>query len=391
MNFVILGEGPEERSWAAALAAHPDHRVVALHPGFTPPLESVDLPAPAADFDEALATAGLDAALVGGPAVGRAEWLRRVAAEGFAVICLHPPGEDSEAYYQVSLSREETGAVIVPDLPARLHPGIEALRQALIASDGERLKTLRYDAPAKLPSGDLAREAFARAIDVVRSLFGEITAVNASGDPTGDRPTESLVVQVQTAGSRRAELRWGTSNSPSARWTLAGGGTALILELPDDLTAPALLTRIEPGGHETVSEFALWDPHKLILDALARGRTGQSAHPSLADGTRATEVAEGVVRSLRRGRTVELHYEDISEAGTFKSHMTSLGCLVLIGSLFTIPLALAGPPLGLPWTIYIAYAIPPVLVLFFLFQLFRFAIREPERKDDRVESSRSPG
>ena len=70
--------------------------------------------------------------IVGGPIESRGESLRRAAAEGLAIICLHPPGRDSEPYYQVALSREETGASIVPDLPLRLHPGVTALRQALI-------------------------------------------------------------------------------------------------------------------------------------------------------------------------------------------------------------------------------------------------------------------
>ena len=53
------------------------------------------------DLDLALATAGIDLVIVGGPLGFRAEALRRAAAEGLPIICLHPPGEDSEAYYQV--------------------------------------------------------------------------------------------------------------------------------------------------------------------------------------------------------------------------------------------------------------------------------------------------
>ena len=85
----------------------------------------------ARDLDDALATAGVEAVVVGGEAEFRAEALRRVAAAGLPAICLHPPGPDSEAYYQVALSHAETGAVLVPDLPLRLHPGVEALRRAM--------------------------------------------------------------------------------------------------------------------------------------------------------------------------------------------------------------------------------------------------------------------
>ena len=41
------------------------------------------------------------------------------------------------------------------------------------------------------------------------------------------------------------------------------------------------------------------------------------------------ELSEAVVRSLRRGRTIDLHYEAISEEASFKSIMTSTGCMIL--------------------------------------------------------------
>src|SRR5262245_27335674 len=119
MNFLILGDGPAERAWAAALAGHSEHRLLAVCPA--PESDDPDFIRPR-DLDDALAVAGVEAVVVGGDPASRAEALRRAAAEGLAVVCLHPPGDDSEAYYQVALSREETGAVVVPDLPARLHP-----------------------------------------------------------------------------------------------------------------------------------------------------------------------------------------------------------------------------------------------------------------------------
>jgi hypothetical protein len=118
---------------------------------------------------------------------------------------------------------------------------------------------------------------------------------------------------------------------------------------------------------------------------LGRAVAKETAHPDLLDGTRATEVAEGAVRSLRRGRTVELHYEEVSKAGTFKSLMTSLGCLVLFAVLFTLPLALVGPAIGMPWTMYVAYVIPPVLIGFLFVQLLRFAIRSPKGETGRAD------
>jgi myo-inositol 2-dehydrogenase/D-chiro-inositol 1-dehydrogenase len=165
-----------------------------------------------------------------------------------------------------------------------------------------------------------------------------------------------------------------TSGRPGpARLTFVASEGSLTLELPPALEGPSRLVRADRAG-ETSAEIDPWDRHAAILDVLA----GKATHPNLEDGTRATEVSEGVVRSLRRGRTVELHYGEVSEEGTFKSVMTSFGCLILLSILFVLPLALAGPAIGIGSTIYIAYAIPPILVVFSLLQILRFAIRRPE-------------
>jgi myo-inositol 2-dehydrogenase/D-chiro-inositol 1-dehydrogenase len=102
------------------------------------------------------------------------------------------------------------------------------------------------------------------------------------------------------------------------------------------------------------------------------------------------ELAEATVRSLRRGRTVELHYEPISEEANFKSIMTSTGCLLFLASLFVLPLALAGPPLGLSWMIYIAYLIPPLLALFVIMQTLRLAVRRPIASEEASRGNAQP-
>ncbi len=55
--------------------------------------------------------------------------------------------------------------------------------------------------------------------------------------------------------------------------------------------------------------------------------------------------------------------------------MTSTGCLLLFGVLAALPIALAGPALGFGWTLYLAYAVPPLLILFLFLQALRFATK----------------
>jgi len=160
----------------------------------------------------------------------------------------------------------------------------------------------------------------------------------------------------------------------------------LTLEFESTLEQPLRLIHREPQKPENLTHFETWDPHGAIFSVLmaSRGRHDGSALPSpnIHDGTRAMELVEATVRSLRHGRTVDLHYEPISEESSFKSVMTSTGCLMLVGSLFAVLLALAGPPLGFNWTIYIAYVIPPILVIFMVMQILRFAVRRPNAPEN---------
>ena len=384
MNVLILGNGDEELAWARWLLSHSEHRLDAAFPGFgDPALAGIPVPR---DLEDALARVGIEAVIVGGPVDWRGEALRRAAAEGFAIIGLHPPGHDSEAYYQVALSRQETGAVIVPDLPLRLHPGVIALRQALATGELGAFRALRGDSPASQPGTDLARREFPRVVDVVRALLGEIEALTATGDPPGERPDVELVVQLRAAGSRRAELRIGSGPPEPARLTLLASNGSLTLELDPQAGRPDRLVRHIPSSDPMMTQLPPWDAHEAIFSVLSAsmGRRGvtELPAPSLLDGTRATELGEAVVRSLRRGRTVELYYESISEEATFKSVMTSTGCLIILGSLLLLPLAMVGPPLGLTWTLFIPYVIPPVLVLFVIMQTLRVAVRRPNSSPD---------
>ncbi len=370
MNFLILGDGPDEYAWARAIDAHPGHRTWAVYPS------TAGGAAGPRDLDEALAIAGVEAAVVGGEPEFRAEALRRVAAVGLPALVLHPPGPNADPYYQVALSRAETGALVVPALPLRLHPGVEALREALNRGELGGSPLLRAEVTGHEPGADLVLDAFAVGVDAVRALLGEVDAVTATGEPPGDRPTVDLLVQLRAPQSRRAEIRASGRPDGPARLELIGPETSIALEYDPEFEGPARLVRRSASGATSVEEMPPWDGRAALLDVLDRAaRSGDEPSPGLLDGTRAMELAEAAGRSLRKGRTVDLHYEEMTEAGNFRSVMTSLGCLLLLGVLVGVPAALAGPALGVGWTIYLAYAIPPILVGFILIQFLGVGAR----------------
>ncbi len=53
-----------------------------------------------------------------------------------------------------------------------------------------------------------------------------------------------------------------------------------------------------------------------------------------ADAVRAFDLLDAARRSLKRRRTVELQFESTSERSQFKTHMTTIGCGLLLFTMF---------------------------------------------------------
>ena len=380
MNLLILGDGPEELSWAYALKANPEHRLLAACPGF----KSMPGLSGGNDLDAALAIAGLEAVICGGDFTLRAEGLRRASSVGLKTIALHPPGPNADPYYQIALSRQETGAIVVPDLPARLHPAMDSLAKAIREASREARDAfpIRYEIVVNPNHADLIGHVLPRVLDPIRALIGEVQAVTATGVPPGPRPNGRLSIQLRGDNSLLAEIviATGPNESASLRVPSPDGVTTFAHDL--DFRGPARLIRPSPDGGTSVLDLEAWDPKTAILDVMDAAETDREPAPGLNDGTRAMEVAEAAARSLRKGRTIDLHYEEISELGTFKSVMTSIGCGLILLTMVLMFVAAASHGLGFEQGVYVAWIIPPLLVGFALFQLFRYGIKPPAPRSE---------
>lgn len=382
MNFLIVGDGVEELNWARALLDHPDHRLVTACPGFKE-LPEVDS---TRDFDDALARNNVEAVVVGGDPELRAEALRRVAGAGMPAICLHPPGPNTDPYYQIALSQSETGAIVVPDIPLRLHPGVATLEKDAAAAS--KPSTMRIEYVVSESAGDLTANVFPRVVDLARALIGEMETVTATGEPPGANPTESLVVHLRGSTGRRGEIRLTRGGYEPLRVIVTGAERTTTLELDPSCLGSAKLIRRTAGQGEEVHEIEPWDPKATILRVLEEAVGGEPRHPDLADGTRAMEVSEAVARALRRGRTIDMVYEEMTEVGNFKSIMTSLGCGLLVGTLVLLLVVATAQGLGFEKAAYLAWAIPPILIVFVFLQFLGFGMR---RRGQAVEGDRESG
>lgn len=377
MNIVVLGDDVRIRAFVDRLIEDAEHRIVTS----CPPVPGVE---GTTDLETALAASEIDAAIVGGVLEMRGELLRRAAGQGRTCLCLHPPGLDTDPYYQVALSNHEFGAVIVPDLSWRFHPAIAEIRR-LSKPEGEAGPIESVELELHVPATDssLVLDPFSVWVDVIRVLIGEVENIAAMGMPSGTQPSQRLTVQMRAARDRRAEMTIrADAVSESVRMTVTARDQVIEWQSESPRSDSGSLRIRDRNGQlpgnvsgRTI-DLPKWDPVAVMIGRWEEAAQRQAPPvPGLIDGIRCMEVAEGAIRSLRRGRALDLYYEEVSEENNFKTIMTSIGCMMVIGIILGLPLILAGPALGLPFTLYLGYLIPIGLAGFAALQLLRFAIR----------------
>ena len=242
---------------------------------------------------------------------------------------------------------------------------------------------MRHESPAGPEGVDLARYALPRVVDVIRSIVGEIEALTATGDPPGEHPTDELIVHLRGPQARRAEVRlWAGPYEPARLIALGTEGT-LTLEYDPTFHGPARLIHKRPGARKPSPS---WGPG-------TRTRPCSGCSPTRSPAARPTRTcltapappswARPPSAACAGGGRWICTMKRSARRATFKSVMTSFGCVLLLGALVALPAALIGPALGMAWTLYIAYAIPPALILFVLLQSLRLAIQ-----GDRISAQR---
>jgi len=317
----------------------------------------------------------------------RADQLRKFLQAGIPVLAAHPLFLSMLVYYELEMIRDDVGSVLLPFLPERNHPAVSEVRAVLAGGEQgpvgspvgtsvpvgtvERVTMERYLADR---SKDAVLWQLARDVDLLRATCGDITHVGATGVSPESAAYTALCVQMMAGGR---PVQWtvaGAEADCDARLTVFGSRGRLALELRG--RQPWRL-RGSASDAAAVREFPEWLPAATALAALEGAIAGRQASPNWLDASRSIELAETAQRSLRKGRTLEVHYEEFTEEGTFKGTMASVGCGLLLASLvLVVCLALAldfARVLGIqiPYADKWPYLMLGVLGVFLLLQLLR--------------------
>ncbi len=268
----------------------------------------------------------------GGDTAEKEKLLRDLARDSIPMI-LDQPACSGIFAVELDMIQRDTGAPMVPFHPPSHHPVFARLAQWTRASDSPVGPIEQVEMERALPdrSDQAVRAALSRDALLLRRLLGNFQRVGAM--PA--KEIQSLAnLNANLTGETNALGRWSVNpvdGEPGATVALVGQRGRITLNMPDQ-GEWQLTSTVEELPNETLQPVE----RPVLAKALADSLDGQAVHPDWEDAFRANDMADIACESVRRGKTLPISNERVTEEDTFKSMMAAGGCLIIL----VIPLLL---------------------------------------------------
>jgi len=417
MKLALLGGDDETLALVREAIAHGGHTLVAAYDSaaFAPQVQTL---APHARLDEdwetlllgtlvdvvIVARGRLDPSRSTGFAADerRNDQLRKLVQAAVPLIVIQP-GCEAIVGFELDMIRADGKGIIVPFVPGRNQRAARELANFTLDPETSLIgpvEQILFERQMTNRSRPQVLVQLARDLSLGREYLGAIRKMSAAGpaegetvDPLGPRPKtlpplENLSVHL--SGEEPFPARWMVTPAQHAdelRITVIGARGRAVLAQSSGL-APSATLLVAGGGDVQLenSQFLPLDEFNQALSIVSHKLAGHDQQLfSWLDACRDVEVAEGVDRSLARGRAVEFFGEVHSEEQSFKGVMAVGGCLMLSVACVAVLIAAAVEGLQLPlrespfWRAWPFYLLVPI-VLFLLLQLLQGVAKRPEAK-----------
>lgn len=390
MNLALFGADEESIALATAAVAH-GHQIVWCG-DVAWASRQYDFPwLPADDqgdrWESLLDDQLCDAVLVGrgedAPAL-RVEQVMVLAKNGIKLLTTFPLVDSVLSYFEIDMARQETDALVrhfnpltepqaVVDECARWilagHPQLGAVEQ------------VTWERPLAERTRDQVLWHFARDVELLNQTAGQINRLGAHGSP--DEAATYAGLSVQMLGPRNVPVRWSVGPVEQAERprlsVIAERGKETVLF---DESGRAVQTEINQSGESEATPLEPVDPAASAITRLVEA-VQQGSHASTwPEALRAMELVDTIEISLRRGRIIDIHYQQLSEELAFKGTMSAAGCglLLVLPPLLLLLGCLAGL-MGLPVAQYWPHVLLALLAVFLAVQVLSKLLLRKSNKD----------
>ena len=339
----------------------------------------------------------VDGVLVGRgatPADMRAEQLKRLVAEAIPLLVVHPIFESVLPYYEIDMTRRETGAIVQHFNPLAGQPVLAEL--AAWVRDGHPSVGQIHQVTCERRTAGASRAVvladLARDVELLAAVAGDIRRVSAIGPATLDSSFASLQVQMTTTNV--SSLRWsvGSTSTDSAGFQLTLLGERGAVTLRDSNAGPSgsIQWQLETsfGERQDVQPLtAIYAAQSAIARfAAAVAETNAEKRATVSTweaATRDMEVVDAVELSLQKGRTIEVFQQQLTEQLAFRGTMAAIGCgLLLVAFFAVVAVAMLGGAEGIlqqrlapAWPLLLL----AVLAFFLLLQAIPMLVQKPRK------------
>ena len=384
MRLALLCDDPAVVPWLDAMAGHSTHEVVVaatVSPRGSDLLRGRAGIRLTSQWEDLLIARDIDAVLVGGSEPSLLEAIKQLATTGQSILFLPQAAQGSTFLYELSLIRDDNRVRLFPALLHRRDQALVRLRDVLQDRSLGKVQLIQFEREVSglsttgaLPQTDV-NAALLPDLDLLRWLSGDYDQVTALR--TGAANEAVLMQTVTLAGRGLPEATWhiqSTSGVEVSRLTVHAERGRTVVDR-DPASNEWVLT--ESSGAKVIGNRVA--AARELLDEFEASLTGNASLIEWPELVKVFETLDATQRSVTRRRTIELHFEPMSERAIFKTQMTAIGCGVLVGTflLTLVYLAVASTiPLPQPVLLVLRTLVFAPLAVFLLLQVL-FPLARP--------------
>lgn len=379
MKLALLGADVESLRLAeAAVAAGHEIAWQADSGVQEPPAPWAGPHAAGGPWEELLDPQVAEAVIVGHGAGGdelRAHQVQELARLDRPMLVTFPLFSSVLTYFEVDMARTESACLVQHFNPLTESPALEEAASWVAEGhpDLGRVEQVLCTRSLADRSRELVLWHFARDVEMLGAVAGRLNRIGAHAG--GGDEAAYAALSVQLLGTSEVPVRWSVE-PPS-------GGEGLSLTLVCQRGRVVVGGVCDAAGGDDDARSGVVDPAYNAIDRfVAAVELNDSAASTWLDALHAMELTDSIEISLRRGRMIDVHHQQLTEHLAFKGTMAAAGCGLLF---FLVPLVLAiswiAGMFGVPIGQFVPHILLGLLAVFLGMQFLpKLIYRDPPAK-----------